>query len=402
MSGRPRLVFSLVAPTALAVLLLGACNGGKLVVLGAGQGAGGNTTTTSNGAGNGGACAGDLRVCGEACVDIRYDPDHCGDCGKACDDGQVCSEGVCGLACGVGMVTCADSGGAALCVDTQTNAAHCGSCGNACAAGKSCVGGACVVGCGGGAVLCGETCTQTSFDPLHCGGCGMACPVAVNTVAVCADGTCGLQCKSGYGDCNQQVLDGCETNVGVAPQHCGACGKPCAVQNGTPGCDGGMCKVASCNSGFGNCDNDAASCETDLLSSAQHCGMCNKACDAGFSCINGVCSSLPPTCRLVGGLKWCVNVNFTGGLNCNVTCASVGMTPIDDNNVWFEAQNTVAECQAIRNAFGIATPISIAGYTYGCAEAKPQEFICSNSTGCPQNHRTGSDGSDHIGVCPCK
>jgi hypothetical protein len=226
--------------------------------------------------------------------------------------------------------------------------------------------------------------------------------VAVNTDAVCGAGVCGTQCKKDFGDCNDLASDGCETALLASPLHCGGRGKACAVQNGAPGCEAGACKVASCNAGFGNCDNDTASCETNLNTTAQHCGMCGKACNAGETCIGGACSSLPPTCRIVGALKWCVNVNFTGGLNCNTTCASVGMTPIDDISVWFEAQNTVAECQTVRDAFGIATPIVIASFTYGCAEAKPQEFICSNDPACPQNHRTGSDGSDHIGICPCK
>lgn len=167
-------------------------------------------------------------------------------------------------------------------------------------------------------------------------------------------------------------------------------------------CDGGVCKVATCNPGWGNCDNDNTSCETNTTADPKNCGGCNKACLVGESCVNSVCVSLPPSCRKVGDLKWCTNPNQQSGLTCNQTCASVGMTPIDDNNVWFNAQDTFAECQAIRDAFGLAQAISIASYTYACAEALPNTWLCSNYTGCPQQHRTNADSGQHVSYCPCK
>jgi hypothetical protein len=82
-----------------AISLVAACDGGKLVVLGVGQGAWG-----SSGVGAAGGCGGELSGCGGVCVDTRYDPNHCGACGEACAEGTLCSDGACSVACGSGTV----------------------------------------------------------------------------------------------------------------------------------------------------------------------------------------------------------------------------------------------------------------------------------------------------------
>jgi hypothetical protein len=384
--------------------LVAACNGGKVVVLGlepVGEG-GTAAVTTSGEGGSTGGCPDALSECGGACVDTRFDPKNCGKCGQGCPANQLCSNGVCGVACGFGAEKCVDGMGLATCVDTLTSPSNCGGCGKACAAGELCLAGKCEVACGGGTVLCGSTCTNPKYDPANCGGCGMPCPSGFNTDSVCGDGKCGFQCKDTFGDCNLKMTDGCETPLLLSSEHCGACGNACTVEHGKAICDAGACKVATCDAGYANCDNDAKSCETNVNTDAKNCSACNKACNLGESCVGGVCTSLPASCRMVNGLKWCTNPNNTQGLNCNLTCGSVGMVPIPSNTVWYDAQDSFAECQAIRDAFGYNQAISINGYTYGCAELKPNEFICSNYTGCPQEHRTNSDGGDHQGICPCQ
>jgi hypothetical protein len=39
--------------------------------------------------------AADQRVCGDRCVAVRSDAQHCGACGNACGAGQACQAGVC-------------------------------------------------------------------------------------------------------------------------------------------------------------------------------------------------------------------------------------------------------------------------------------------------------------------
>jgi hypothetical protein len=45
-------------------------------------------------------CADGQSCCDRDCVDLQNDPDHCGDCETACDDGQTCQDGACGVSCG--------------------------------------------------------------------------------------------------------------------------------------------------------------------------------------------------------------------------------------------------------------------------------------------------------------
>lgn len=382
--------------------LFGAC-GGKLVVIGTEPaGAGGATSGPASGAGGAVGCPEGLLDCQELCVDARFDPKNCGACGVSCPEGELCSNGVCGVACGMGVASCVDALGETRCVDTLSSFANCGGCGKACAVGEGCLAGKCELACGGGSVACGAICTNFQFDPLNCGACGKACMVGANSVAVCAAGKCGSECTDGYGDCNLKVADGCETALMGSVTNCGACSNACAVVNGTPICDASVCKVVTCNAGFANCDNDALSCETNTTTDAKNCGSCGKACNVGETCVGSICSSLPASCRLVNGLKWCTNPNNTKALNCNLTCGSVGLTPIPDNTLWYNAQDTVAECQELRDAFGLGQPISIASYTYACAEVTGGNFLCSNFTGCPQEHRVNSDSGDHQGYCPCQ
>ena len=385
--------------------LFGACNGGKVVVLGLEPTGTGGTATVATTSGDGGSadgCSGALTECEGVCVDARFDPKNCGTCGLECPEGELCSGGTCGVACGAGALKCVDGMGKAACVEPLSSSANCGGCGKVCLAGELCVAGMCTLACGGGTVQCGAVCSNVNYDPLNCGGCGMACPIGVNTVAVCADGKCGLECKDSFGDCNLKPADGCETALMASVTNCGACSNACAVVNGTPICDTGACKVLTCNTGYANCDNDTKSCETNVTSDVQNCGGCNKPCAVGQSCVAGVCLSLPPSCRIVNGLKWCTNPNNVKAQNCNLTCGSVGLVPLADTNAWYNAQDAFDECTAIRDAFGIALQVSISSYTYACAEMTGNNFLCSNYTGCPQEHLNNSDGGDHQGFCPCQ
>ena len=57
-------------------------------------GAGGELDPAGGGGAGGGA---DCRVeaCGLTCAELLHSPDHCGLCGRACADGEVCTNGVC-------------------------------------------------------------------------------------------------------------------------------------------------------------------------------------------------------------------------------------------------------------------------------------------------------------------
>src|SRR5690606_4777396 len=114
-------------------------------------------------------------------------------------------------------------------------------------------------------------------DRNNCGACGAACPPDqhrspwdwgsgpnLEVMFTCVDGTCRMDCQSGFGDCDGIPDNGCETDLG-SPENCGACGVTCA-----PGehCINGVC---GCTPPEVPCDGFC----TDLRSSVDHCGACN-------------------------------------------------------------------------------------------------------------------------------
>ncbi|HOX44650.1 MAG TPA: choice-of-anchor D domain-containing protein [Myxococcota bacterium] len=131
-------------------------------------------------------------------------------------------------------------------------------------------------------------------DPLNCNGCGNDCPDAGGT-PVCNDGTCGVSdCNPGWADCNGDGTT-CETNTAADPNNCGGCGNQCEFANdhGTFSCVGSTCVVSSCEAGWGNCDSQAPNgCETDVSQDAQNCGYCGHVCQldhAGSYCAASAC-----------------------------------------------------------------------------------------------------------------
>src|SRR4051794_18612956 len=56
-----------------------------------------NTTTTCDETGT-------IKLCGDACVDLSKDPNHCGGCDQACEEGLFCLAGSCG--CPGGGTSC--------------------------------------------------------------------------------------------------------------------------------------------------------------------------------------------------------------------------------------------------------------------------------------------------------
>jgi hypothetical protein len=102
-----------------------------------------------------------------------------------------------------------------------------------------------------------------------------------------------ITCNPGFADCNNNGLDGCETNLTTSAANCGACGAACNVPHATPACVNSACQVGSCNLGFGDCDGVASNgCET-LLTTNTNCGGCGVACalpNASASCSTGTCT----------------------------------------------------------------------------------------------------------------
>ncbi|HSO31743.1 MAG TPA: hypothetical protein VLT33_04490, partial [Labilithrix sp.] len=120
-----------------------------------------------------------------------------------------------------------------------------------------------------------------------CGPACTVCPVPVGGAATCAANVCGTSCPAPSHLC----AGSCVSN---APTACGAACTVCPVRaNAIATCLAEICGFA-CTAGFGNCDLNAANgCESSFASDPLHCGSCGKSC-AGQPCVNGVCQPPPP------------------------------------------------------------------------------------------------------------
>ncbi len=231
--------------------------------------------------------------------------------GKACDDGNACTEDdVCrGAICGGSAVVC--EGDDNPCTDevcnpasgqceTTDNSAPCSD-GLACTSGDVCRNGA----CSGAPVACaddGNPCTDHGCNPAT-----GQCEATNNTAAcsdgdacsrddVCSDGACVGRAVVCVDDGNPCTDNACNPTTGqcAATNNSAACsdGFPCTSGDvcsggscaGTPVVcpdDGNPCTDHACNSGTGQCQttNNSASCSDDNL------------CTTGDMCRAGVCTT---------------------------------------------------------------------------------------------------------------
>ncbi len=135
---------------------------------------------------------------------------------------------------------------------------------------------------------------DTQTDANNCGTCGNICPSGPHSTAVCVNGGCALNCDPGYSDCDNNPFDGCEIHSDVDVGNCGTCMHQCITPNATPVCNGGMCEIQSCFTGFADCDmNPANGCEINTNTNPNDCGTCGFVCsvpNAQAACVNGMCA----------------------------------------------------------------------------------------------------------------
>jgi hypothetical protein len=136
---------------------------------------------------------------------------------------------------------------------------------------------------------------ETPLNTLtNCGGCGVSCSRA-NASATCGTRMCRIAtCNSGFGNCDSMDANGCENTLDSL-ENCGACGTICALANADESCAGDVCRITSCTAPFDDCNgNDADGCERNLNTNNNHCGGCGLRCGDHASC-NGsgscVCDS---------------------------------------------------------------------------------------------------------------
>ena len=256
-----------------------------------------------------------------------------------CAAGNLCKNSVCVPGCnddarcraGGMPQTMACCGG--QCTDTATDGANCGKCATACNGGHAsgmCAGGVCAFGtCSSGYGDCNmdpkDGCeSNLHVDRNNCGKCGTMCSEK-NAIAACADGCYLAACNFGYDDCNGDPMDGCETSVVSDPRNCGGCGMPCgAVAHAKVSCINAACQVTNCDQGFADCDNNAANgCEVAVGTDKSNCGACGNVCGANLVCTNGGCTC--QNCNIPNAKSKCVN------LQCAFDSCLPGFADCDNN-----------------------------------------------------------------------
>jgi hypothetical protein len=323
----------------------------------------------------------------------------------------VCNVGVCALdECAEGFADCnmiADDG----CETPLNDADHCRTCAEKCEAvhGTNACNPStgCVPSCQSGWGDCDGNKNNGCETPLNtlfnCGGCDVACNKA-HATETCATGMCDIvTCDSGWGDCNLEATpNGCETQLNTLT-HCGACGVPCDLAGGTESCGTGQCVLTGCNAGRADC-TAAAGCET-TLGTTSNCLGCGDACNApsgtaSNTCVSTTSGTCSPacgggqTCRSVNGTNTCVATATV--LGCNPTC-STGYKSCDGDrgNGCEKNIRTLADC----GDCGVACDLPHATETCGsgtCAvtSCDPGWFDCSaGSPGCETQANTTTNCS---------
>jgi hypothetical protein len=213
--------------------------------------------------------------------------------------------------------------------------------------------------CNAGEKTCGNNgCVQID-DPVY--GCtDDACdPCALkHATAKCGQGKCLIDsCESGFDDCDANAANGCEAEVAATSGDCGACGRACSSTNvNQASCKDSVCD-STCTAGWGNCTQPAApaaddGCETALAADPDNCGQCARTCSnsnvAQIACSASKCSS---TCQ-------------AGFANCVQPAA-----PAADDGCEVNLQTDAANCGSCGfNCAAVANKVCVAG-ACACADA---------------------------------
>lgn len=271
---------------------------------------------TCGGGGKQNQCGCAPRSCAQLGASCGSVPDGCGgklDCGT-CNTGETCGGNGVANQCGTGTCsakTCAQLG--ASCGFVSDGCSQAVNCGN-CTAPAVCGGSGKPNQCGCSAKTCaqlGTSCGTISDgcgQNVDCGGCGQgetcggagiagrcgcACTLQ-HAITACAGGVCSIaSCESGWADCDNDLANGCEAHVPDDPANCGTCGNACSFPHAAGVCSQSTCQMGACDLAWKDCDQIASDgCEINTDSDPLNCGGCDDACStAGGTpqCWGGAC-----------------------------------------------------------------------------------------------------------------
>jgi hypothetical protein len=147
---------------------------------------------------------------------------------------------------------------------------------------------------------CGSRCVDLDDDPDHCGACGRACALAEE----CVEGVCKAACEA------DGVCGGVCVDVANDPANCGTCGRWC---DNDEVCEVGQCVrtcsescgehelcvagLCTCRVGYSVCNDKCVDLQTD----DNNCGTCERGCDGqpcgGGECLEDDCAPWPDACE---------------------------------------------------------------------------------------------------------
>ncbi|MBI5543950.1 MAG: hypothetical protein HY901_08695 [Deltaproteobacteria bacterium] len=253
---------------------------------------------------------------------LSSEQDHCGapDAGSELDAASAGCEDRCP---GSGATQCLSATEYSICKQVTLEPCLSWSAPQLCGPHSECVGDHC--SCASGFGDCDDDLdngceTDLSSEHDHCGGCNASC----GAHAVCSGGQCA--CENQYGNCNGGWADGCEALEG-SKDYCGACGAVCGGQGAAASyCSTDHCLCSGSNE---SCDGDWANgCEVDLSSDPAHCGTCANECSPphvfGERCVGTGQSApgIPGTCNWDG----CVYPYLNADRNAQNGCEELGLS----------------------------------------------------------------------------
>ncbi len=230
------------------------------------------------------ACTAGEQMCSPGqCTNTSTDSKNCGQCGEVCPSNSSCSGSMC--FCSPGFTVC--DNGTQCCGGTSTPATATPATpapATATAAPRTPTASA-SPGCPAGQMMCNGQCINTHTDPNNCGACNSPCNTTNTSSVSCVNGVCQDTCAAGFGNCDHNPANGCETNLRDSDNHnCGFCTGTCN--------DPSFCEP----DGLCHCPTNEVFCGslcTNTLTDPNNCdpnGNCGTVCPAGGHCVNGTCA----------------------------------------------------------------------------------------------------------------
>jgi hypothetical protein len=213
---------------------------------------------------------------------------------------------------------------------------------------------------------------NSCFQEINCGTCGAgeSCDASWQCVAsgsctdTCAGRECGIVCDN----------------------PCGTCSNP----HGSTSCsNGGQCQPV-CGPGWGNCDgNDVNGCETELGTDT-HCSGCLNSCTSGKICVNYNCIS----CNGVWNSPEDPGIQCDGGSNCLPDCTCEEGYESDGNGGCIvDVPNTIDDVKDFC--------VSV-GYANGFCRQNPAQCGVSDEVYVAEGDPYCAGGGSVADTCCCK